>query len=267
MKIIITSLFLFLTCTLSIYSQNIETLLHHIETKNPEELKLIQKTANIYSNENYSYGIRYLKKSLKRHGTFYDGLLFIAYGYRKQKKYDKSIKYFNQAVTKQPKSALGYFLRGNTYLDVKKYRSALQDYKTCIKQDYRFYQAYNNMAILKVANQGGSGNIHKNDFKHAEKILGSILSCDEDKSAMEKIYFNLGLVQLNLNQYSEALCFFNKAVTLHEIKANALFYRGVSNFKLKSFKEAKADFKEAKTLGFKVKDCDDYLLLINRLSQ
>lgn len=246
--------------------QNISTLLNYVETENTTQLEIIQKSGEIFSNENYKYGIRYLKSKIKKE-PFYDGLLFIAYGYRKQKKYDKSLQYFHSAITQSPKKPLGYFLRGNTYLEMEKYRLALQDYKKCIKQDSLFYQAYNNMALLKIKNQGGSRIIHRNDLKYAEKILSSILGCNEETSSMEDVCFNLGLVQLNLHHYSDAICFFNKALYNDNIKYKAIFYRGVSNFKLKQYKQAESDFQKAKDNYYKIDDCNEYLQLIEHLNQ
>ncbi|MBL4668480.1 MAG: hypothetical protein JKY30_04380 [Flavobacteriales bacterium] len=252
----ITSLFI----TISSFSQDAESLLSFVSTQEKDELEAINHTVLTYKHGNYKYGIKLLKKKMKK-GVFYDGFLFLGYGEKQLGNNKKSIEFFNKAINLKPKTPIGYFIRGNTYLDMKYYRLALGDYKKCIKFDSLFYPAYNNLALIRLFNQG-EAKPHKNDFKMAKEDLNFLLNCDENKNGIEEIYFNLGLVNLNLNQYYEATCFFTKAIGAEKIKNKAMYYNAVSKFNLKLYKEAEKEFRIVQLNNYRSEECEKYLSLI-----
>jgi len=246
---------------ISVSAQEIDNLLGFITTKDKKNIEIINQAVAAYNRADYKQGLKLLKKKMKKDAAFYDGYLFMAYGEVQIKKNQKAVELLNKGISIEPKIPIGYFLRGNVYLDMKHYRLALRDYKKCIKLDPQFYPAYNNLALIRVFNQGKAKPV-SNDFEMARKDLSLLLSCDEDKSGIEEIYFNLGLVNLQLNKYYEATCFFSKAVASEKIRDKCVYYNAVSKFHIKLYKEAEIDFKTAQKNNFRSDECEKYLSLI-----
>ncbi len=210
--------------------------------------------------------MKLLKKEMKKDEVFYDGFLFLGYGENEIGNDKNAVGYFNKAIALAPKVPIGYFMRGNIHMDMENYRLALKDYKKCIKLDSLFYPAYNNLALTKIFNQGKAG-VHRNDFKMAKKELKLLLDCDVDNVGIEDVYFNLGLIHLNLNQYYEAMCFFSKAEYSEELKYRTVYYGGVSKFNLKLYSNAESDFKRSQLNNYRPEECEKYLSLIRLITQ
>ena len=264
MKSILFIMMFLLGC--SSYAQNVENLLDFVSTKKQDQINTIDQAALAYKHGNFKYGIKLLKKKIKKSGVFYDAYLFIGYGERSMKNSNKALEYYNKSIIIGPKFPIGYFLRGNVFLEMEKYRLALKDYKRCIKLDSLFYPAYNNLALTKVFNQGES-DIHQRDFKMAKNELELLLNCNEDMEGIESIYFNLGLIHLQLNQYYDAMCFFNKAESSEKLTNKANYYKAVTKFNIKLYSSAASDFKKSLSNNYRSEECEKYLSLIRLITQ
>ena len=63
------------------------------------------------------------------------------------------------------------------------------------------------------------------------------------------VYVNIGILFLNKNNPGDAATYFSKAVDLDMTRAESYYYRGLAQFQLKKFKEAKADFQKVVELA------------------
>lgn len=252
--------------SLNASGQNVEQLLDFVSTEDKGQKDVIDHSVFAYKHGNYKYGMKLLKKKMKKDGAFFDGVLFLGYGERQTQNFKAAIEYFNKAITMKPKGALAYFLRGNTYLDMDSYRMALTDYKMCIKLDSMFLPAYNNLALVRIFNQG-EATVHRNDFKMAKDELSMLQNCDADNAGIEEIYFNLGLISMHLNKYYDAICCFSKSEKSDKMKNKSLYYNGVCKFNIKLYIDAESDFEKSQINNYRSDECEKYLSLIKLLAQ
>ncbi|PCJ00139.1 MAG: hypothetical protein COB15_03115 [Flavobacteriales bacterium] len=257
---------LFSLMSICSYAQNAKQLLDFVTTEEKGQLDVINHSVMAFEHGNYKYGLKLLKKKMKKDGDFYDGILFQAYGERQIQNLKNAIQYLNKSIALNPKAPIAYFLRGNTYMDIANYRLALTDYKKCIKLDSSFLPAYNNLALVRIFNQG-KAKAHKNDFKMAKSELSLLQNCDEDNAGIEEVYFNLGLISMHLNKYYDAICCFSKAEGSEKMKNKSIYYNGVCKFNIKLYEDAVTDFEKSQTNNYRSEECEKYLSLINLISQ
>ena len=62
----------------------------------------------------------------------------------------KAIKYLNEALFLNPKSAMAYFGKGESYRYLLQYHEAINNYKKAIKLKHNFAAAYNGLGITYI---------------------------------------------------------------------------------------------------------------------
>lgn len=241
-------------------AQDEKTLVDFIETRDSIQVACLNEAVPLIEKGYPFHAIKVLKKGLRKSPDFYEAHLFLGYLYNATGKKARGSYHYGQAININPSEPIAYFMRGNLFLTQDLYRAALVDFQRCVHYDSTFYRAYNNMALIRLFNQGGSGYVHLNDFKMAREDFISMMYKTDfvDKD----VFFNIGLVHLQLADYRQAIRFFNKTIELDTAYGKAFFYRGVSNFRLRRFSPAAKDFSQSELLGYHARESHDYLSFI-----
>ena len=164
---------------------------------------------------------------------------------------ESKIKSVLDAVT-NPERATYHFREGIIYLERKRYKEALEEFKTAIKIDPIMTKAYAGMARVFMKN---------NQLEKAEKVLNEALKINdkfiEGYSLLSEIY-------LMKNNYSEAEKYLEKAFQLSPKNIDRALDLGKISLKLNKFLDADKYFKIALKEGenkpeIKMKVAEEFL--------
>jgi predicted O-linked N-acetylglucosamine transferase (SPINDLY family) len=210
--------------------------------------------------------INYYEKSLLLNNNFYQSKFNLAALYYGVKNFNKAEELFLQIIDINNSDFKTYYNLGVLKYEQKKFIESTDLLKKSISLNKNFFIAYHQLGLvyeaLKDFNQAilcyqksialdkegyslslnNLGNIYLDikDYERALFFFNSALKLQGDKSS---IYFNLGLVNFQLNRMSEALVFFEKAVELdnknikfsttllgssHFLDHNVLYYKKYS---------------------------------------
>ncbi len=128
----------------------------------------------------------------------------LGYSYKSLKKYDEALANLNQAIAIDDEYALAFKERGNTYYKMKEYEKALDD-----------FNKYENLSeeiddAVFFYNKGWT----ENDLEKYEEAVKSLKYCvDLDRSYSDG-YAELGYAYYKLNQNSEAINNYRRAMEL-----------------------------------------------------
>lgn len=129
--------------------------------------------------------------------------------------YEQSILDYDRAIELDSKCSLAYNNRGYTKYKQKKYESALMDYNKAILLNPKFQMALDNKA----------------------KLFQEVCMKD-DNDFSEKYYISLGISELNLGNYIEAIKNFDEALMYNQNLEIAFFYKGIAFHNLGNTDEA-----------------------------
>jgi predicted O-linked N-acetylglucosamine transferase (SPINDLY family) len=223
--------------------------------------------AQIFNNLNLKEdAINYYEKSLLLNNNFYQSKFNLAALYYSLKNFIKAEELFLQIVDINKSDFRAYYNLGVLKFEQKKFIESIDFLKKSISLNKDFFIAYHQLGMvyetLKDFNQAiisykksialdkdgfslslnNLGNIYLDikDYERALFFFNSALKLQGNKSS---IYFNLGLVNFQLNRMSEALFFFEKAIELdnknikfsttllgssHFLKHNVSYYKKYS---------------------------------------
>jgi predicted O-linked N-acetylglucosamine transferase (SPINDLY family) len=210
--------------------------------------------------------INYYEKSILLNSNFYQSKFNLAALYYNLKNFTKAEQLFLQIIDINNSDFKTYYNLGVLKYEKKKFLESINFLKKSISLNKNFFIAYHQLGMvyeaLKDFNQAiicyqksialdkdgfslslnNLGNIYLEikDYERALFFFNTALKRQGDKSS---IYFNLGLVNFQLNRMPEALVFFEKAVELdnknikfsttllgssHFLEHNALYYKQYS---------------------------------------
>jgi tetratricopeptide (TPR) repeat protein len=234
-----------------------------IETTNPEERNIIINAQQLYNN-GYTYeAVAYLKKIVKTRKDFYDAHLWLGFLYKEIDNPNKAIENFSAAIRINPDSKIAHFLRGNCFVDLTFYRPALNDYIATIKLDPQFYGAYNNIAYIKLMNQGSSGSAHDRDVELAKGEITKILEQIEvnDKA----VYFNMGIIHLRLGMHEKGIEYLEQSVSLDSSCSKCHYYLALGYFYEREYQNAKRNFSLSWQQGYNTQIVEDFIEYIAKV--
>jgi tetratricopeptide (TPR) repeat protein len=153
---------------------------------------------------------------------------------RKEKNYEDAIYYFSEAIDgfcgKSRSRAMFYCNRGNTYLNKKDYKNALNDYLVANRLDGDYYYPFECLGRYFDSQY---------QFKQAIENYSTALNLDCKNS---NLYIKRGNSYYSLCQFDNAISDYNKAI---EIDGSGYTYRGVMNAMKLKFDDALNDVKKA----------------------
>ena len=154
------------------------------------------------------------------------------------KNYKEAIGFYKKALSFEPKNKKIYFNLGVVYLHLEEFYNAIESFQKAIALDENYIFAYSNLAIgyKKIKEY------HKT-IKCLKKALELSKSDDVD------IYYNLGNTLSSIEEYDEAIEYFDKVIALEPTYYKAYHGKGLVYNHLMEYEKAYEYFQ--KTLEYK----------------
>ncbi len=129
--------------------------------------KEVREGNNLYKQEKYKEAAEHYQKAVQKQPNYIPGLFNLGNSQYKQQQFEASRKiYEGTAMTAAEKNeqAAAHYNIGNTYLEEKKYKEAVEAYKNALRKNPQDEQAKYNLsyALEKLKNQQGGGGNDKN---------------------------------------------------------------------------------------------------------
>lgn len=157
-------------------------------------------------NRKYQSAIDAFTKTLNSKSSLSHCYLKIAQCYFELKNYNQTIMYINQYLKYMPRDDYAYYLRAYAYNNLNSFDLALNDIKTAT--------AINNSCENKYL----QGIIFFN-MKHYQQAKNKLSSIEKDIQTAE-IYKYIGLCEYELENFAEALIYFEKSLLLSDDDIN-----------------------------------------------
>jgi tetratricopeptide (TPR) repeat protein len=191
--------------------------------------------------EDFNAAEGYYEEALKLNAVSIEYLSFLALAKSRLRKLDEALALCNTILKIEPKDAWTLGLAGETYIDKKMYREALNCFVPLLEiepsntDNFNHYQylgyIYSKLGIMDLARKNLDIAMHLNP-DHAYS------------------YNNLGYIFYTEKNYTEALRLINQSLTLDASNAYAYKNRALVHLDKKDIEKAKEDLYMAKELGF-----------------
>lgn len=178
--------------------------------------------------------INYYEKSLLLNNNFYQSKFNLAALYYGVKNFNKAEELFLQIIDINNSDFKTYYNLGVLKYEQKKFIESINLLKKSISLNKNFFIAYHQLGLVYEALK---------DFNQA--ILCYKKSIALDKDGFSFSLNNLGNIYLDIKDYERALFFFNSALKLQGDKSSIYFNLGLVNFQLNRMLEALFFFEKA----------------------
>ena len=128
------------------------------------------------------------------------GISYIGLHYGNQELYKKSLEYYEDVISHQPKNYFAFNNRGIVFSEMKQYALALQDFNKALKYNPKYECAYNNRGFVYFK---------KSDFKKAMRDFNKAIKLCHGLSAA---HYNRGNIYYKKGDLNKALNDLNKAI-------------------------------------------------------
>lgn len=158
--------------------------------------------------------------------------------YFKQGEYQKAVEAYTEYISLQPRNVKALYNRGRAYEELGKYKEALADFHSVMKED-----PINTNALLSITNDFYSRlHDYENTIFHADKVLEL-----EQNNALA--YTLKGKSYQKLGKLKEAMTSYNAALSANKEYVDAYLSRGSLRVYLKQTGKACSDFRLAESLS------------------
>ena len=154
----------------------------------------------------------------------------------KQKEYEESIQYYNEAIKLKPDFVVAYYNRGVAHNNKGKYDNAIWDFNIAILLKFDYVEAYHNRGIAYNSKEEYDNAIR--DFNMAIHLNPNYVLA----------YTNRGITCNNKGEYDNAIKDFNMAIYLNPNYAITYYNRGIAWLHLGEWANAKSDLMTAKNM-------------------
>ena len=188
----------------------------------------------------------------------------------KQKEYEDSIQYYNEAIKLKPDFVVAYYNRGVAHNNKGKYDNAIRDFNIAILLKFDYVEAYHNRGIaynskeeydnairdfnmaihlnpnyvLAYTNRGITYN-NKGEYNNAIRDFNMAIHLNPNYVLA---YTNRGITYNNKGEYNNAILDFNMAIYLNPNYAITYYNRGIAWLHLGEWANAKSDLMTAKNM-------------------
>ena len=173
------------------------------------------------------------EETVKNKNDDYLVLSLLATTFLQLKDYKKAIENFTKSINLNPKYPESFNNRGIAYAEIQNYRLAIKDYNDAINLNKNYFSPYINKGIAL-----------KNSQKFNQAI-DCFKICIKINPKDPGVYNNLGNLYVKLKKNDEAYLAFEKAIILKNDFAQAYSNRGDLNFSLKKYDLALNDYSNA----------------------
>ncbi len=231
-----------------------------MQTTDSIKLLKINHAITLINQQEFKKAMKYLKKEIKNDPKFYEAYFVSGIIYRETGEMDEAIDFFASGIPYSQNPGLDHFVLGNCYFMVEKYRPAFYNYLEAIRFDPMLTGAYNNLALIRVLEQG-HGPTHDRDLKMAMKDFNKMMM--NDTIPHEVANMNMGIINLSLGNYDEAVTRFEESLKANSNFKKSLFFLSVIRFYRKDYDTALEGFTELKNSGYKIEQCKAFIEQIN----
>lgn len=221
--------------------------LNFLSCKNTECVSETIALWNLVESGHAKKAIKKLHQRILSDGTDVNSLLLLGFMYQHKGDLSNAIQTYKAAIREDSQNATAHFMKGNAELKGERYMAALGSYEQAVRLDPLFYEAHNNMALIRLRNQGQSG-IIDNDYILARRDLDRVMTSATDGD--DRVFFNLGMVHANIRKYDDARQYFSRAISTCEDNGKSYFYRGLCNFYLREYEAAISDIIASRVLRY-----------------
>ena len=155
----------------------------------------------------------------------------------KQKEYERSIEYYNEALTLKPDLFEGYNNRGNTYESLGRVDKAIEDYDEAIRLNPKFREAYYNR---------GTAYIFKAEFDRAVEDYDEAIRLHPE---FREAHYNRGTAHFIASEFDLAIKDYTKVIELDPDDAKAYYDRAIVWLCMENWPKAKVDLTAARNRG------------------
>lgn len=129
--------------------------------------KEVRQGNKLYKEQKYKEAAEQYQKAVQKQPNYIPGLFNLGNTQYKQQQFEASRKVFEgtaQTATEKNEQAAAHYNIGNTYLEEKKYKEAVEAYKNALRKNPQDEQAKYNLsyALEMMKNQQGGGGNDKN---------------------------------------------------------------------------------------------------------
>jgi tetratricopeptide (TPR) repeat protein len=192
--------------------------------------------AQIYLEKGiYITAIEYLQNSINSGATNPHTYYLLAKSYLNIEKYTQAIKNIKIAIDKDASKATYHLLLAKAYEGDRQNLNAIAQYKKALLLDDTLTLAQKKIAINQI------------ETKEYNDALINLLKLYKTDPKDKEIVYNLGLVYLLLNNYKEAIGYFDIAKNIDKNTKvfNYYYYSGYCYYALNMYQEALVELKEA----------------------
>ena len=162
-----------------------------------------------------------------------------------KKKYEESLKDYNEAQTLDNKVQEVYLMKGFIYFRDKKYQEALDSFNHEIELNPLSEKAYFNRSRVKSKMRDNAGS--KKDLAEYNRIKLSLIKADKkpDDASDLKTKYDEAYELYRKKKYAEALKELNSVLELNSKHVWSYYYRGLCYYRMKNYPSALSDFNSA----------------------
>lgn len=167
------------------------------------------------------------------------------------------IQYYTKLLNTDNKRAVDYFGRALSYLLLKNYDSAIEDFTRAVEQSPHFTLAYYERAVAeylryKEVHSSATTGVDRT-FAVAQVEMKQIID-DLDKTLELSpgniyVYYNKGNIYYESENYTAAISCYTQAVDAKADFGEAYYNRGIAYFRLGNMEKGMADLSRAGELG------------------
>ena len=136
--------------------------------------KEVREGNSLYKQEKYKEAAAHYQNAVQKQPNYIPGLFNLGNAQYKQQQFEASRKVYEgtaKTASEKKEQAGAYYNIGNTYLEEKKYKEAVEAYKNALRKNPQDEQAKYNLsyALEMLKNQQGNGGDNKNKNEDKDK--------------------------------------------------------------------------------------------------
>ncbi len=215
--------------------------------------KILKKISNCLNANDYDAARKIIENDLKRLGA-YDEYYFYLALITENLEIKKEL--YTKAIEINPEYMDAYINRGLVNNELQKYEESIKDYDKAIELDSKCALAYNNRGYTKYKQQNYNGALE--DYNRAILLnpkfqmaidnkarLFQDVCMEDDKDFSEKYYLSLGIMDVNLGNFADAVRSLDEVLKYNSSSKLAYFYKGIAYHSLGKNEEAYYNYTKA----------------------
>ena len=154
-----------------------------LEKNSTDAANFVYRGLVYFLQENYWNAQADFKTALEINPELSEAVFNLALTQEKLNRPKDALKTYDKYLEMQPKSKLGYYNRGNVYLQQKNYKDAIADFRHSLEIEDRFVDAHNQIALAYFQQKKYKDAL--TEIRHAAEVNTTNKIVNENKAALE----------------------------------------------------------------------------------